>query len=342
MDTCLITGGTGTFGSAYVITAIKNKWHKKIIVYSRDEYKQIRLFDLLKTQFISDNINKVLPPYSLDINGINIRFFIGDVCDYDRLVVATKNVDIVIHAAALKHVPICEYNPISATQINVGGTVNVVNACGNNNVKMLLALSTDKAVDPLNLYGASKLCLEKVVLGGNIYYPDTIMNVVRYGNIIGSRGSIIHKLLVERSEQVQLTDPTMTRFWLTIEEAVQLVNNCMGANKRHAIYVPSLKSLRLDTLFNILRPDVRVDIIGSRPGEKVHEKMITETDLHKTVLDKKFNHFIINMCPDDTVTYTHTRYSNAKLTEYTSNSVDTFTKEEFSLKVKNSIINNIL
>ena len=332
-DTCLITGGTGTFGTAYIISAIKNNWHKKIIIYSRDEYKQITMFNFLVELFKEETISAVTSPYSVRIGETNIRFFIGNVCDYERLRIATRGVDVVLHAAALKHVPICEYNPVEASKINIGGTINVVNASGANGVKRVISLSSDKAVDPINTYGATKLCLEKITLGGNRYYSETIMSVVRYGNIIGSRGSIIHKLLTHTGSSIDLTEPNMTRFWFSIEDAATLVRNVLSFNSKSVIYVPRLKSLRLADLFNIVRPDLKVNIIGSRPGEKMHEKMITESDLQNTYYNEKFDWFEIYADKN--------KEKNIEFKRYTSDSVEEITREAFLFKLKNSIINTI-
>ena len=335
-STCLITGGTGTFGTAYIIQAIKNEWHRKIIVYSRDEYKQIKMFNFLNAAFKDKKVIDKHPPYSVKIGTTDVRFFIGDICDQERLNIALSGVDLVLHAAALKHVPICEYNPMEATKINVGGTTNVVNCCGKNRVKKLIALSTDKAVDPVNIYGATKLSLEKVVLGGNRYYPHTSMSVVRYGNIIGSRGSIIHKLMSRDIQTIGITDPEMTRFWLTIEEAVELVRKATGDDRENAIFVPKLKSFRLDSLFECLRPDLKVNVVGPRPGEKTHEKMMSDEDYKRSFFDKNLDCYVVNFdCTNNN------RKSNGNFDSYTSDVVEKFTFKEFQLKLKESLINKI-
>jgi UDP-N-acetylglucosamine 4,6-dehydratase/5-epimerase len=343
-DCCLVTGGTGTFGTAYVVNAIKNRWHKKIIVYSRDEYKQIKMFSFLKDMFDGEKIEKESAPFSIEINDVCIRFLIGNVCDYERLCVATRDVDLVIHAAALKHVPTCEYNAIEATKTNIGGTTNVVNSCGINNVKKVIALSTDKAVDPVNIYGATKLCLEKVILGGNRYYPQTTMSVVRYGNIIGSRGSIIHKLLTHTGNSIGLTDPDMTRFWLTIEDAVDLVRIATASKKKYVVYIPKLKALRLGDLFEIMRPDLDINIIGARPGEKIHEKMITEIDLYKTFESVDLKYLATDMSsPNDkhNIGSDGEGFKLVKAEKYTSDVADKFTKEEFLSMLKGSLIGKL-
>tara|TARA_R110000822_G_scaffold308800_1_gene437198 strand:- start:3540 stop:4568 length:1029 start_codon:yes stop_codon:yes gene_type:complete len=334
-DTCLITGGTGTFGTAYTIGAIKNGWHKKIIVYSRDEYKQIKMFNFLKNFFVTENITEARPPYSVKIGTTDVRFFIGDICDQDRLNIAVTDVDLVLHAAALKHVPICEYNPMEAIKINIGGTTNVVNCCGKNGVKKLVALSTDKAVDPVNIYGATKLCLEKVVLGGNRYYPHTKMSVVRYGNIIGSRGSIIHKLMEHGADSIDLTDPNMTRFWLTIEEAVELVKKATKSEKHNSIFVPELKSFRLDHLFNCLRPDLSINLIGPRRGEKTHEKMMSDEDFKRSSYDKQLDCYIVDYEESNNPSM------NSEYDSYTSDMVKKFSEEEFKAMLESSVIRKI-
>jgi len=343
MNNCLITGGTGTFGVSYICTAIENKWHRRIISYSRDELKQVSVFKFLKNKY-GDSVKGFNEPAGLEINGVSIRFVIGDVLDFDRLMVAMRNIDIVIHAAALKHVPVCEYNPIEATKININGSVNVVRAAGLSGVKDAIALSTDKAVDPINIYGASKLCLEKVFLGGNAYFHDsTKFRVVRYGNIMGSRGSII-SLLVSDVTDIYITDPEMTRFWLSIDDAVGLVRHSQMASHGGEVFVPILKSLKMGNLFSYLRPHMKQNIIGPRPGEKKHEKMIAEYDLsHTRVVDGVGSSgldkvYVITSLKNDSK---YTDNPLCSLQEYTSNSVEFFKKEEFITKLDSSIINNI-
>jgi len=240
IDNVLITGGTGTFGTSYVLKAITHGWHKKIIIFSRDEFKQIKLARYLKDKFKS-RVKKA-SDFAIILGDTDIRFFIGDVQDYERLAVAMKGVDLVLHAAALKHVPICEYNADQAVGINILGAINVAKAAANNGVKKVVALSTDKAVDPINLYGATKLCLEKVFLGAKYYYHDDITyNVVRYGNVIASRGSIVATLLDKTKSNLYLTDPDMTRFWISIEEAIDLTRFAALNGKDNEIFIPNMK-----------------------------------------------------------------------------------------------------
>jgi UDP-N-acetylglucosamine 4,6-dehydratase len=339
-DTCLVTGGTGTFGTSYIIEGIQNDWHKKIIIYSRDEYKQLQLYTFLKSHFKHLEILDDLPPYSLKINNTEIRFFIGDICDYERIKIATMGVDLVIHAAALKHVHICEYNPMEATKVNVGGTTNVVNACGANGVSRLVALSTDKAVDPINVYGASKLCLEKLVIGGNNYYPNTSMSVVRYGNILGSRGSIIHKLLTSKESKSFITDPLMTRFWLSIEDAVALVRKSLSINDYTGfVLVPKLKSLEVGKLFQLLQKE-DAEVTGPRVGEKTHEKMITEEDLRKTFYCKDIDSYLIH---DKVLSFNLEDTVKGSMSSYASNSSSTipWQDEEFLSHLDGSIISKL-
>ena len=354
-ETCLITGGTGTFGHAYVIDSINQRRHRKLVVYSRDEYKQIEMFKFLREMFADCVLPKSeFEPYSITINGVGVRFLIGDICDYERILVATRNVDLVIHAAALKHVPICEYNPIEATKTNVTGTQNVVNASGVNGVKKVVALGTDKAVDPVNTYGATKLCLEKIVVGGNRYYTDTVFCVVRYGNILGSRGSIIYKILSGKmADSIDITDPEMTRFWLTIEEAVGLVVKALDvrdSQARGVTFVPKLKSLSVGSLFGLLCPDLKTKIIGARVGEKVHERMISDTELGRTFYDTLDDCYkvdglgaLASKAGGDGCFYAggNRKYSPVSFDSYSSDNVELFEDKEFTDLLNSSIINRI-
>lgn len=350
MRNCLITGGTGTFGISYTINAILKKWHDKIIIYSRDEFKQINMFNMLCDKFSRFVQYKNVSTLSLRINGTNIRFFIGDVQNKERLLVATKNVNLVIHAAALKHVPICEYNPIEATSININGTINVASACGENGVRKVIALGTDKSVDPINIYGATKLCLEKVLLGSSRYYTETNYCVVRYGNIIGSRGSIIFSLMNKSQNKFYITNPEMTRFWLTIDEAVNLVRLAIANADSGDIFVPNLKSLTLAKTFEYLRPDVVPETIGIRAGEKMHEKMINDYDINRTYF-VTINGNSISVDPElrtksylvirDCVPRLNNHYEKFSIPSYTSDNVKRFEKEEFVNLCKGSIINKI-
>ena len=281
MKNVMITGGTGTFGTSYILSAIENNWHEKIIVFSRDEFKQVRLARYLKSRYV-DRVTSA-KDFSVTIGACEIRFFIGDIQDLPRLELAMKNMDLVLHAAALKHVPVCEYNPSQAVQVNIIGALNVACAAANAGVKKVVALSTDKAADPINLYGATKLCLEKVFLGSKFYYHDsTSYHIVRYGNVVGSRGSIIENLCDLNNTSFYLTDPVMTRFWITIEEAIELTRYAIENGISNEIFVPKMKSLTMQKVFEYIRPGMSVEVVGPRGGEKKHETMISPHDIYKT------------------------------------------------------------
>jgi UDP-N-acetylglucosamine 4,6-dehydratase/5-epimerase len=264
----LITGGTGSFGKAFVREMLDTYHPKRLIVFSRDELKQ----------------------HEMRIAGFDdpcLRYFIGDVRDLERLKRAMRGVDIVIHAAALKQVLSCEYNPFEAVKTNVYGAQNVINAAIDTGVKKVLALSTDKAVNPVNLYGATKLCAEKIFVNGNSYSgtEGTRFSCVRYGNVINSRGSVIPLFQRQRETgTVSLTDKRMTRFWLTIEQAVKFVIRMCELMVGGEIFVPRIPSMTLVDLIEAVAPDCNVNIIGIRPGEKLHEILITEEDGRHTVL----------------------------------------------------------
>ena len=269
--TILITGGTGSFGSQFVRTVIDKYKPNKLIVFSRDELKQ---YEMMQEFSVSEH------PF--------MRYFIGDVRDYNRLEMALRDVDIVIHAAALKHVSIAEYNPYECVHTNIIGAENIVRASLRNKVKKVLALSTDKAVSPINLYGASKLAAEKIfIAANNIKGSDkTIFSVVRYGNVVGSRGSVIpffKKLLSEGEETLPITDPEMTRFLLSLPQAIDFVLSNLAIMQGREIYVPKIPSVRIMDLANAMKKDVKTKGIGIRPGEKLHELMITSDESLNTV-----------------------------------------------------------
>lgn len=265
--TILVTGGTGTFGRAFVSKSLNTR-AKKIIVFSRDEFKQSEM-----QREISDPEER-------------LRFFLGDVRDLARLDRAFSEVDIVVHAAALKQVPALEYNPLEAVKTNVLGTQNVIDAALNNNVEKVLFVSSDKAVHPVNLYGATKLCAEKLIVSANAYRGNkcrTIFSVVRYGNVLGSRGSLLD--LIKRQKPggiITLTDERMTRFWITINGVMDAVMQSIGDMEGSEIFVPKMKSLRIVDVINSLAPECRVETIGARPGEKIHELLITEHEAPRT------------------------------------------------------------
>jgi len=257
----LLTGGTGSFGKHFCKVMIE-KYHPKVIrIYSRDELKQHEM----RQHFGEDYI----------------RYFIGDVRDADRLRRAMEGVDIVVHAAALKQVPACEYNPLEAVKTNIHGAQHVIDAAIDTGVSKVIALSTDKAVNPVNLYGATKLCADKIVIQGNSYAGarDTRFSCVRYGNVIGSRGSVIPLFKTQRKTgKITITDRRMTRFWLTLDQAVELVVNAFYHMQGGEIFVPKIPSMKVMDLAKAIAPECDIDIIGIRPGEKLHEALITEEE----------------------------------------------------------------
>jgi UDP-N-acetylglucosamine 4,6-dehydratase/5-epimerase len=262
----LVTGGTGSFGNRFVDTVLRLHRPRRLIVFSRDELKQSEMQARLRHPAI--------------------RFFLGDVRDRDRLRRAMHNVDVVVHAAALKQIPACEYNPFEAIQTNVIGAKNVIDAAIDAGVKRVLALSTDKAVNPVNLYGATKLCAEKLFVQANAYgFPQgTSFACVRYGNVIGSRGSVIPLFETQRGTgTVTVTDPKMTRFWITLEQGADFVMRCIGLMRGGEIFVPKLPSTRILDLVEAVAPGCRVEFVGIRPGEKLHEALISEDEARQAV-----------------------------------------------------------
>jgi UDP-N-acetylglucosamine 4,6-dehydratase/5-epimerase len=264
----LVSGGTGSFGKQFVETVLKKHAPKKLIIFSRDELKQ---FDM--AQVYSEQRYPCM------------RYFIGDVRDRDRLYRAMDGVNIVVHAAALKQVPTAEYNPIEVIKTNVLGGANIIDAAIDRNVEKVIALSTDKAANPINLYGATKLCSDKLFVAANGYsgHHRTRFSVVRYGNVMGSRGSVIPFFLQMRPTGVlPITDPKMTRFWITLEEAVKFVLNCFHRMEGGEIFVPKIPSMNIVDLARAIAPECRLDIVGVRPGEKLHETMVPEDDARNT------------------------------------------------------------
>ena len=261
--TILITGGTGSFGGAFTNHVLNRYKPKKIIIYSRDEYKQFLMNDRLR------NHNDVM------------RYFIGDVRDKDRLHRALDGVDYVVHAAATKIVPTAEYNPFECVKTNVIGAMNVIDACIDQGVKACISLSTDKASSPVNLYGATKLCSDKLFIAGNSYVgiKDTKFAIVRYGNVMGSRGSVI-PLFVEQAEtgELTVTDERMTRFMVSLEQAVELVWTAFSDTEGGEIYVKKIPSMKLMDIAYAVSETVEKKVIGIRPGEKLHEQMISSED----------------------------------------------------------------
>lgn len=276
--TILLTGGTGSFGKHFTKRVFEAYQPKKVIVYSRDEHKHFVM-------------NQVFPQYK-----DRIRYFIGNVRDKERLQRAFDNVDYVVHAAAMKQVPLCEYNAFEAVKTNVQGAQNVAEAAIDKGVKKVIALSTDKAVNPINLYGATKMVSDKVFIGANAYAggKDTTFSVVRYGNVAGSRGSVIpfFKMLLDRGETVlPITDYRMTRFWISMDEAVDLVFKALDESRGGETYISKIPSFRITDLAEAMNPKGSTKEVGVREGEKLHEVMITEYDSFFTYEYK--DHYII-------------------------------------------------
>jgi UDP-N-acetylglucosamine 4,6-dehydratase/5-epimerase len=263
----LITGGTGSFGKKFTKILLKEKQPKKVIIFSRDELKQHEM-------------------QTMGLDQPNLRYFIGDVRDRERLVRAMHGVDIVVHAAALKQVPACEYNPMEAIKTNINGSSNVVEAALDSGVKKVLTLSTDKAVNPVNLYGATKLAAEKLTVQSNTYAAGTATrySCVRYGNVVGSRGSVVPVFLKQRkSGKVTITDERMTRFWLSLEQGVRFVIHCIERMEGGEVFVPKIPSMNVIDLAKAIAPHAEFSIIGIRPGEKLHEVLISEDEARNTV-----------------------------------------------------------
>jgi UDP-N-acetylglucosamine 4,6-dehydratase (inverting) len=269
MKSYLITGGTGSFGKQFIKTLLETRKPSRVVIYSRDELKQFEMAqDLSPSRYPS------------------IRYFIGDVRDQERLKRAMEGIDTVIHAAALKQVPAAEYNPFECIKTNVLGAQNVIEACLQSDVKRVVALSTDKAAAPINLYGATKLCSDKLfTAANNIKGPrDIKFSVVRYGNVMGSRGSVIPFFLERRkSGLLPITDPNMTRFNITLQEGVDMVLWALEHAQGGEIFVPKIPSYRITDLAEAIGPDCERPVVGIRPGEKVHEEMITASDSFNTV-----------------------------------------------------------
>ncbi len=266
-QTILVTGGTGSFGKKFIEIIQRDFRPKKVIVFSRDELKQ----------------------HEMRMAGFdqpNMRYFIGDVRDRERLRRAMHGVDIVVHAAALKQVPACEYNPMEAIKTNILGSSNVIEAALDAGVKKVLALSTDKAVNPVNLYGATKLAAEKLFVQSNAYAAGTAtrFSCTRYGNVVGSRGSVVPVFLKQReSGRLTVTDPRMTRFWLSLEQGVRFVIRCIEQMEGGEVFVPKLPSTKVTDLAKAIAPEAEIEVIGIRPGEKLHEVLVNEDEARHTV-----------------------------------------------------------
>lgn len=261
--TILITGGAGSFGQEFVKIILKEFNPKSVRIYDSRELAQVEM--------------------EREINDPRLRFFIGDVRDTSRLYRAFNGVDIVVHAAALKHVPICEYNPIEAIRTNIDGTVNVIDAAINNGVQKIILISTDKAVQPVNLYGATKMVAEKLFVQGNSYSGDrkTIFSVARYGNVIGSSGSVVPLFKKQKETgEITITDEKMTRFWITLDQGVRFVVKCIENMKGGEIFIPKIPSTKITDLAEVIASGIKRKIIGIRPGEKIHEVLLTAEESH--------------------------------------------------------------
>ena len=271
----LVTGGTGSFGRRFVETVLGGCQARKVIIYSRDELKQSEMQQDLAERFGPEKMG-------------TLRFFLGDVRDRQRLILAMRGVDIVIHAAALKQVPAAEYNPSECIHTNVLGAENVVWACLTNRVQKVIALSTDKACNPINLYGATKLASDKTFVAANNLSGDigTRFSVVRYGNVVGSRGSVaplFQRLIAKGATELPITDIRMTRFWITLNEGVEFVLSSLGVMHGGEIFVPKIPSMKMTDLAAAMAPGLPIKVVGIRPGEKLHEIMISADDARGTV-----------------------------------------------------------
>lgn len=274
----LITGGTGSFGNFFTDYVLKHYKPKKIIIYSRDEFKQFNMRNRFREH---DDV---------------LRFFIGDVRDRSRLTRALNGVDYVIHAAAMKQVPACEYNPIEAVRTNIDGAINVIDASLDRNVQKVVALSTDKAVNPVNLYGGTKLVSDKLFISANSYSggDGTVFSIVRYGNVAGSRGSVIpffNQLIEQGADSLPITDTRMTRFWIDLEGGVKLVLKALAESKGGETYISKIPSFKITDLAEAMKPGCTIDEVGIREGEKLHEVMVAVEDSPTTYEFDK--HYII-------------------------------------------------
>ena len=274
----LVTGATGSFGKRFIRTVLEQHEPKRLIVFSRDELKQFEMQQHIKAP--------------------NLRYFLGDVRDKERLYRAFDGVDVVVHAAAMKQVPASEYNPMEAIKTNVIGAENVINVCIDQEVQHVIALSTDKAANPVNLYGATKLCADKLFIAANTLSGRhrTRFSVVRYGNVIGSRGSVIPFFMQRRQGgMLPITDERMTRFWITLGEGVQFVLDSLARMHGGEIFVPKIPSMNIMDVAKVVAPECRTEVIGIRPGEKLHEALITSDDAYHTV--EFDDHYVIQ--PND-------------------------------------------
>ncbi len=315
----LLTGGTGSFGNKFTEMVLAKHNPRAIRIFSRGEKKQLDMMNKFKDD--------------------RLRFFIGDVRDKDRLHRAMTDADIVVHAAALKQVPACEYNPIEAIKTNIEGAINIIDTAIDNEVERVIAISTDKAVHPVNLYGATKMTAEKLFIQGNSYSgkTKTKFSCVRYGNVIGSRGSVIPLFLEQKKEgAITITNEKMTRFWITLDQGVEFVINCIYRMKGGEIFIPKIPSMSIVDLAEAIAPNAKRKIIGIRPGEKIHEVLLTEDE---AIHSKAFSdYFVIE--PEHSFWKGNHLKGGKKLTEGFMYSSDT-NKEWLSKKQLNQIIKNL-
>ena len=324
--TVLVTGGTGSFGKRFVKRILLDRQVKSVIVFSRDELKQFEM--------------------QQDFNDTRIKFLLGDVRDYERLYRCCENVNYVVHAAAMKQVPASEMNPTEAIKTNVNGAENVINACTERSVERVIALSSDKAANPANLYGATKLCSDKLFIFANNISSSasTKFSVVRYGNVLGSRGSVV-PFFLEQKEYIPITDERMTRFWITLGQGVEFVLDSLGLMDGGEIFIPKIPSLGIMDVASVVAPSLPTKIIGIRPGEKLHEVMITEDDARNTfefddhyriytsnaVVEKRFPHKTLMKPVEQSFTYS------------SNNNPTWLTKEGFKdLLIQENLIKNQL
>ncbi|OGK12795.1 UDP-N-acetylglucosamine 4,6-dehydratase (inverting) [Candidatus Roizmanbacteria bacterium RIFCSPLOWO2_01_FULL_38_12] len=265
--TLLVTGGTGSFGKKFIRTVLDNYNFKRLVIYSRDELKQ----EEMRTMYGFDDER--------------LRYFIGDVRDKERLYRAMINIDVIVHAAAMKQVPASEYNPIEAVKTNIDGAENIINAAIDHRVKKVIALSTDKAVNPINLYGATKLVAEKLFIQGNNYssIDGAKLSCVRYGNVVGSRGSVIPLFINQKKKGlITITDKRMTRFWITLDQGVHFVIKCIELMNGGEVFIPKIPSMKVVDLAKAIAPECKINFIGIRPGEKLHEVLISDEENQNT------------------------------------------------------------
>ena len=321
----LITGGTGSFGKAFVKHLIRtNKNIKRLVIFSRDEWKQ-------------SEMAKEYPSHKFPF----LRFFLGDVRDYERLKRAVKDVEVIIHAAALKQVPAAEYNPIEFIKTNIIGAQNIIEASVEQNIKKVVALSTDKAAAPINLYGATKLCSDKLFIAANNYSGRNIFSICRYGNVMGTRGSVIPLFLQQKKDgMITITDKKMTRFNITLNESIDLVLYAIKNSLGSEIFVPKIPSYRIMDLVKAIDNKCKIKMTGRRPGEKIHEEMITVDDSYNTIENAKY--YIILPSLNDVKIKKYLKFYKAKKIDnvfsYNSESNKKFLKiEEIKKLIKKNI-----